>query len=317
MDVKAWPRAVIHYLSFNLIIDDVVLPDGRTHMATLGGSGVYGAAGMRVWSEAVGLVAKVGTDCDPRIFTALDRLGIDRQGVTTTAYATPRAWQLFEADGRRTEVPRAIPDAWYYNLHFSLRDVPDAYRAARGWHMAERQARLLAAARELTQSHRLAVGLEPFLQAEPVQNRAEFLAPLPDIAVFSPSYDEARALFPDLTPVQVLAQFATLGARLVALRMGAQGSLVQATDTGEIWHIPAYPVPVVDHTGAGNAYTAALLVGWCETGDPLQAGLMAAVAASFMLEQFGPPATPPARSEAERRLAQLQRRVKPLALAQG
>jgi sugar/nucleoside kinase (ribokinase family) len=96
------------------------------------------------------------------------------------------------------------------------------------------------------------------------------------------------------------------GAVIVALRMGAEGSLLHHAATGATHHIPAVPTSVIDPVGAGNAYCGALLVGWLETGDLRRAGLYAAVAASFLVEQYGLPA-PRAdlHAEAARRLAQL------------
>ncbi len=47
--------------------------------------------------------------------------------------ATPRAWQLFEQDGRRTQVWRTPPnDALYAMLRPHFDTLPEAFRAARG-----------------------------------------------------------------------------------------------------------------------------------------------------------------------------------------
>ena len=77
------------------------------------------------------------------------------------------------------------------------------------------------------------------------------------------------------------------GARLAVLRMGAAGSRIIKPDGG-VYSVPALAVePVVDVTGAGNAYCGGFLVGLALTGDPLKAGAYGAVSASFALEQFG------------------------------
>jgi sugar/nucleoside kinase (ribokinase family) len=89
--------------------------------------------------------------------------------------------------------------------------------------------------------------------------------------------------------------------------MGDEGSLLYQAQTGEWQHIPAVPVTAVDPVGAGNAYCGALLVGWLQTGDLRRAGQYAAVAASFLVEQYGLPAPRVGlRAEAEERLARLQ-----------
>jgi sugar/nucleoside kinase (ribokinase family) len=53
-----------------LIIDDIVLPDGRTFMNTLGGSATHALVGMRVWSERLGYFAAVGADEMPADYLA-------------------------------------------------------------------------------------------------------------------------------------------------------------------------------------------------------------------------------------------------------
>ena len=105
-------------------------------------------------------------------------------------------------------------------------------------------------------------------------------------------------------PETLLQRLAAAGAAIVALRLGEAGSLVHRAATGETWRIPAAAAQVIDPVGAGNAYCGALLAGWLETGDLRQAGNYAAVAASFLGEQYGLPAPrPDLRAEAMRRLA--------------
>ena len=54
------------YVAYSgLIIDDIVLPDGRTYFNTLGGSGTHALVGMRLWSDRLGYFAAVGSDFDP------------------------------------------------------------------------------------------------------------------------------------------------------------------------------------------------------------------------------------------------------------
>ena len=124
--------------------------------------------------------------------------------------------------------------------------------------------------------------------------------------IFSPNLVEAETLVGPGEPRALIQRLAAAGAAIVALRMGADGSLVHCAATGEVWQIPSVATHVVDPVGAGNAYCGALLVGWLETGDLRRAGMCAAVAASFLVEQYGLPATrADLRAEAARRLAAL------------
>ena len=95
----------IHYVSYsNLIIDDIVFPDGQTYMNTLGGAGMHALVGMRVWSDQLGYAAAIGPDLDEKHRRSLERFGVDMNGlVQRDGYQTARAWQVFEPDERRIE----------------------------------------------------------------------------------------------------------------------------------------------------------------------------------------------------------------------
>jgi len=77
------------------------------------------------------------------------------------------------------------------------------------------------------------------------------------------------------------------GGAIVALTLGADGSLVHTPDGVET--IPVAPVDdVVDPTGAGDAYVAGLLAGLRRKLPARVAGRMAALAAAYAVEQSGP-----------------------------
>jgi len=96
------------------------------------------------------------------------------------------------------------------------------------------------------------------------------------------------------------------GARIVALRMGAHGSLVH--DGAQLYHVPTVRTTVVDPTGAGNAYCGGFLAGYIQTGDVLTAARYGAIAASFLVEQVGLPSVHERlRIEANKRLSWLTR----------
>jgi cytidine kinase len=266
----------------SVLIDDIVLPDGRTRMGVLGGGATHAAMGMRVWSERVALLAALGRDLPAADRGELAR-AFDLRGQVRRDAPSPRAWQLYEDDGRRTHVDRT-------GARLEC-DAPDPLRA---W-----MARLRAAGCR----HILWEPWNVFCRPE---SRALFgeLAPLLD--VFSPNLVQARRLTGLEEPREVLAALLAAGVRVAVLRMGEAGSLVAGR--GEVpVAVPAVPVAsIVDVTGAGNAYCGGFLVGLAEAGDLGQAGRYGAVSASVALEQFG--ATFPLdglRARAEQRLRAL------------
>jgi sugar/nucleoside kinase (ribokinase family) len=279
------------FVAFSLILDDLVFPDGQTVMGVLGGGGPQAAFGMRLWADRVGLVSGVGPDLPAEALTWLTNAGIDTAGLRpSTQWPTPRAWQLLEADGRRTQVWRIPGPAIGAQLGRSLAALPPAYRQAKGFHLGlhpeEPDLDFIHALRRLGGW----VSLEPFRPSIRPLSPAELRALVSAGQIFSPNEAEAASLVGPGEPLQLIHRLAEAGAEIVALRRGPQGAVVHRADTGEIWTIPAVPTTVVDPTGAGNAFCGGFLAGWVLSGDLRQAGLYGAVAASFLVEQVGLPA---------------------------
>jgi sugar/nucleoside kinase (ribokinase family) len=151
---------------FSLIIDDIVYWDGRTSMCQVGGGGPqvlwgYAAADAALRtcgggggglggdgapssprpSSRIALAAGVGeADFPPQVSDWLSGpcLGADTSGLRATpGLPTPRAWQLLEQDGRRTQVWRcADGPALYAQLRPPFASLPERLRRrARSYHI--------------------------------------------------------------------------------------------------------------------------------------------------------------------------------------
>ncbi len=277
------------YVTFGIILDDVAFPDGRVARDLLGGGGPQTAFGMRLWAERVGLAARVGEDLPAGAWAWLRASGVDTEGVRVTGFPTLRAWQHLSPEGGRRhewQVPLAAVGAQLERL---VADLPQAYRHARGWHLGlhpeEPPLAFMADLRALGG----VVSVEPFRAALQPLAPAALRALLAATDIFSPNLADARSLVGPGTPEAVVGRLLDAGATVVALRLGAAGSLVADGHSGRTARIPALPVAVVDPVGAGNAYCGGFLTGWVETGNVAEAGLRGAVAASFLLEQYGLP----------------------------
>jgi sugar/nucleoside kinase (ribokinase family) len=301
------------YVTFsNLIIDDIVLSDGRSFMNTLGGAGTHALIGMRLWSDRLGMIATIGKDFGIQHRSLLEDLGVDLHGlIEREGYRTARAWQLFEPDERRIEIFRTSEEE-FDRAKPQFADIPADYLAARGIHI---QSGTLAELIELAGQLRAAnpavcLAWEPS-PTQLTESPADVQAVLRQIDLFSPDLGEGRAMTGEQAPERILDTFVGWGGRLVALRMGAQGSLV-ATADGARYRIPAVPATIVDVTGAGNAYCGGFLVGLGQGLDAVEAAARGAVSASFALEQFGVPAfSAEKHAEAQRRLAWALARIEP------
>ncbi len=304
----------IDYIAFsNLIIDDIVFPDGRSTMNVTGGSGLHALVGMRVWSDSIGYAASIGADLDQKHLDGLARFGVNVSGlVLRDGYATARAWQIFEEDDTRIEIFRTNYDD-FDKQKVTIADLPSSYRNAKGFHIqwgspTETEA-LIRDLRADNPHVKLA------LEATGIHSQdaeAKYRQMLPHVTLFAPDREEANALTGQSKPEAMIDALLVWGAPLVAIRMGAKGSMVKAS-SGEGWLLPAIPTTIVDVTGAGNSYCAGFVTGLGDGLAPLEAALRGVVSASFALEQFGLPAWAERPSaEAERRLKWARERVKAL-----
>lgn len=289
------------FVTYSIIIDDLVFADGQTCMGVLGGSGPQTAFGMKLWTNSVGLVGGIGQDFPDTAWAWLAAMEIDTAGVRTSAqHPTLRAWQLFEADGRRTQVWRTQGQAIPEQLALRYEDLPTSYQRTSGFHYGVHPEQPnLAVAADL-QGNGVTVSIEPFKHAERPLRPSALQTLVSAAPIFSPNQYEVTTMTGIEDPLAQIRHLAAAGAQIIALRLGEQGSLVHRADRNETWHIPAYSTTVVDACGAGNAYCGGFLVGWLQTNDVRMAGLYGAVAASFLVEQVG---LPPANLTRQRQLA--------------
>jgi len=86
--------------------------------------------------------------------------------------------------------------------------------------------------------------------------------------IAKPSLDDAsRLLGRDRTPEEYIERFHEMGPKIIVLTMGSDGVLL--SEEGELTHVPARPIKVVDATGAGDSFWAGFLVALLD-GNPLR-----------------------------------------------
>ncbi|MCZ7538939.1 MAG: PfkB family carbohydrate kinase [Anaerolineae bacterium] len=267
----------------SIIIDDIVLPDGATRMGVLGGGVTHAAAGVRAWGERPGIVACVGHDLPGAIRERLAR-DFDLQGLVALDVPQARAWQVFEWDGRRTEIFR-VEVLEPFLADPQPEQVPAAYDSTRGLHLL-RAADAVAGWRARFPG--ATILWEPSQQFMVAGHLPQFRAALPLVDIVSPNGLEAGLVYGLDDPARLVRAMLADGARVVALRLGADGSLVASADQPDPIHLPAIPVAsIVDQTGAGNTYCGGFLAGWLAAGDLLAAACYGGAAASFALEVTG------------------------------
>ena len=103
--------------------------------------------------------------------------------------------------------------------------------------------------------------------------------------VLKPCKAAARELTGETDYEKIAHRLLSLGPELVAITMGAEGSLIASAD--KITHVPAFKVTVVDSTGAGDAFMGGLSYGLLQGWDHERVGVFANACAALCCTQVG------------------------------
>src|SRR5690606_9738142 len=177
------------------------------------------AAGMVIWGQRPGLVTVVGRELPENVRLRLLR-DFDVQGLQRLDIPQARAWQLFEWDGRRTEIFR-VDEVEPFVIGPRPEALPPTYRGARGAHLLRDD--------EVSPWCEMLPGTtllwEPNQHFMTPENAGAFRAALPLVNIVSPNWLEAQAIYGFGDPVALVRAMLDDGADVAALRLGEQGSI--------------------------------------------------------------------------------------------
>jgi ribokinase len=271
-----------------------------------GGKGANQAVAARRLGAEVRMIGCVGgDDSGSEIRRALREQGIGVDGIATSSEAATGTALIFvDREGRNqigvapganhrltVEMARAGEDAiaWAEVLVSQLEIPMPVVR----W------------ALETARRH----GVPTVLNPAPVQELSDELLGL--VTYLTPNAGEVAALtgieVQDLdSGRQAAARLCERGAGTVIITLGEQGALV--CDGASAVHFEAFPVEVVDTTGAGDAFNGALAVGLAAGGSLEQVIPLASAAAALTCTRRGAQDALPDRADVERFLQSLRGR---------
>jgi sugar/nucleoside kinase (ribokinase family) len=229
--------------------------------------------------------------------------GVDTRGlVETDEAASSYTFVMIGSDGRRRYLHHVGANAL-----FTESQVPEGLLAsARVLHMGgsllmpamdgEPTARLLAKARERDVITAMDTAFNPN-----VDSRALIEPCLPYLDIFIPSVEEARAITGEEHPEDMLDWFTRYPLRVLGIKLGEEGCIIEAE--GERTRYPAYKVPVVDGSGAGDAFMAGFLYGQLQGWETMRCAQFANATAAQCVQAIGCSAGVPAAEAVEAFLA--------------
>jgi fructoselysine-6-P-deglycase FrlB-like protein/sugar/nucleoside kinase (ribokinase family) len=275
----------------DLTLDDVVLPDGTTHMGSIGGDCLYAALGARLWEPHVGIVTRRGDDFPRDRLSDLEKLGICLDGVVDVPGPTIRNWVIYELDGRRTWIYRTAPSR-PVKVAVHPEDVPPSWLSAQPAPVVHVAAMPIEAAERIVESVRRQAS-DAVIMLDTHEDyvrgyRDRLLRLAASVDVFLPSREELVDLVGFDDPPGALRElWPEKGAPLVVAKLGKDGVLIWDGDRSTVISVAATPAHVVDVTGAGDAFCGGFAAGLAQGLRPLEAARRGTVSAAFATEGVG------------------------------
>jgi 2-dehydro-3-deoxygluconokinase len=278
--------------------------DGRVFLQGFGGdSSNFAIAAARQGARAA-YVSALGDDPYGRMLRELwQREGVDQSGVLTDAAAFTAIYfvthderghhfHFFRSGSaasrmRPQDLPRAMIEGGTTQrrrierarvLHLSGISLAISEQACETCFAAIEIAR--AAGVQVSFDTNLRLKLWSIDRARAVMTRALRLT---DIAL--PSYDDVRAITGLTEPDALVDHCLDLGARVVALKLGAEGSIIATPH--ERHRIAPHPCKPVDATGAGDTFGGAFVARLVAGDAPADAARYASAAAAMSTEGYG------------------------------
>ncbi len=304
------------FLVLGRLTRDFLLPaKHRPLLDVPGGNALYGTAGLALWEDGTGIVARVGEDYPRQWLEEFRARGINTQGVSILPQAVDvRNFRAYtDAHTQYTDNPIAHFARLELTFPRSLLDYKDdRHRLDSRTQMSAlslRQSDLPHEFLHATAAHFCPIDFLTHSLMPAVLRQAGFTtltldpaagsmdstywdhvpAILTGLTALLVSEDKIRALFQSRsTDLWEMAEaLGAFGCELIVIKCGEKGQLLYDASTQSGWEIPAYPARVVDPTGAGDAFCGGFLAGYRRTYDPVQAVLHGNVSASFVVEGSG------------------------------
>jgi 2-dehydro-3-deoxygluconokinase len=287
MDILAYGEAMVEF-------NQTGEGDGRLYLQGFGGDSSNFAIAAARQGARVGYWSALGDDAHGRALRALwDAEGVDHTCVRRDAAAFTAIY--FVTHGERGHefhfyrrgsaasriTPAAVPKAQIAAarvLHLSGISLALSDSACDAGYAAIEAAR--AAGVQVSFDTNLRLKLWSLDRARAVMSD---VLRRTDIAL--PSWDDIRAITGLSDPEALVDHCLRLGAKVVALKLGAEGALVASAD--ERHRIAPFPCMPVDATGAGDTFGGAFVARWV-AGDGLRdAARYAAAAAALSTQGYG------------------------------
>ena len=273
----------------NVMVDKVKFLDGAESDIHIGGPAFFALSGIRLWTDSCKLVSGVGADFYDFYGQWLDDNHISRDGIKIKAEHTTMHLLDYRPDG--TYGHKSIYG--YENLGYlktTPEDIGAQAKGTKGVYLAQNIDRIFW--RKLAEQKEKC-GFKFMWEIEMGSDfdgdAARILEHLPTADIVSLNIQEAARLYNlDVKDeAEILKRLEEWPIDMILFRVGKRGLYTIAD--GKHYFVPTITTEYdVDPTGCGNNSTGSALYAYCEGYDPIMVGIMANIASSYNVRQFGP-----------------------------
>lgn len=234
-----------------------------------------------------GVFSKVGADLNGRfLLEELERCGVDISGIRVSPTdTTPFTFVGIHPDGDRSFIhtPGSNRTFCAADLDTGLLFAADFLLYQDCWVLPRLDGQAGASLLAEAQRRGIVTLLDECWGLGPDRQVFETMLPYCDYVL--PSFDDMRAIYPDLTAEAIATHLLSRGAKTVALKLGARGCLIATTGAQTL--VPAVQAAVVDTTGAGDCWNAGFIAGLAQGVGLEGAAQLGNACAAFCIEATG------------------------------
>jgi sugar/nucleoside kinase (ribokinase family) len=307
---------VLRYIiAGNITRNFVITSSGKTFLDMPGGSLFYAAGGFGIWENGAGLLARVGEDFPRDWLNQLSQRNLDTRGIKTLQHTCDlRSFKAYTEDYEKLN-ENPVKHFARLGLHFPKSllgytpvvnqdqhnkksflkihksDIPDDYLDTSSLHICPM---------DMTTQNLLALTFRQhhvntiMLDTAGYYMKPHFFQKIPalinDLNVLFTSKEKVLNLFQGKSSDlwEICETLAGFGCEVIVIKCGKEGQLVYDHARRTRWHIPAYPVSIIEPTGAGDAFCGGFMAGYRLSYEPLEAALYGNISASLCLEGCSP-----------------------------
>lgn len=282
-----------YFASGGVITNRLLFADGRVVEDIVGGSAIFALEGIKLWNDSASLIANVGEDFDSFYGEWMRNNKLSFDNIKVKVERTNYHYVKYFPDGTYFEESIYGPSYGWRNSGYcatSPKDIANAVKKSNG----DKGLYILFDSDRIMWQQLMNVkkeyGVKIMCEIRTVDCKPEklqrILEIIDDVEIYSINLPEAKSLFSVDSEDDAIEKLKAIG-KPVYFRVGKKGAYMIADK--KHYFVPTITSDYeIDPTGCGNCSTGAAMVAFFEGYDPAMVGIMAGLAASYNVRQFGP-----------------------------